>query len=130
MLLGDGFELRPISEAWAYARQLYPQIPAQCPEHGLAVYCDGGDTYAASAALYPTQGPLLLVEYLATNPSIHWRKRSQALRHMVWAGLAYSVVIGKRPYFLNSAPGVRALLRNMGVGGRVDGLEVLSVRWP
>lgn len=130
MLLGAGYELRPIAECWDLACQLYPDIPSQCPEHGLAVYCDEGAVYAASAALYPTSGRIVLVEHLATNPAIHWRKRSQALRYMVHWGLAYSVVIGKRPYFLNSAPGVRALLRNMGVGGRVSGLEVLSVHWP
>lgn len=130
MLLGSGYELRPIAEAWPFARELCQAIPAQCPQHGLAVFMDKGRTFACSAGLYPTEGQHVLVEYLVTSPAIRWRQRSEALRHMVMAGLAYSVVIGKRPYFLNSSPGVRVLLQNMGLGGRVDGLEVLSVRWP
>jgi hypothetical protein len=130
MLLGDGYELRPISEAWDLAHHYFPAIPAQCPEHGLAVYVDQGAVYACSVGLYPTPGRHLLAEYLCTNPEVRGRVRSMALRQLVFAAMTYCVAIGKQPYMLNSCPGVRALLRNMGVGGRVQGLEVLSVRWP
>jgi hypothetical protein len=131
MLLGDGYELRPISDAWDLAGQLVPALPAQCPEHGLAVYCDQGAVYACSVGLYPTTGHHLICEYLVTNPAISPKKRARALRHLVAMSLVYAVAIGKRPFTLNTSPGMRILMERMGIGGAIQGMDVLTCEeWP
>lgn len=131
MHLGDGYELRPISEAWECARGLHPALPPRCPEHGFAVYVDSGAMYAASVGLFPTTGHQLICEYLCTNPGLPLRARYRAVQHLVHAIITYSVAVEKQPFTLNTVPGMRQMLERMGIGGAVRGMDVLTVAsWP
>lgn len=129
MLLGNRYELKHLREYWtsyatAASLRSRPVPRYDSARNGLCVTRDG--VFIVGVVLLPTDGHICLMEHLVADVR-PGRVVSEASKHLLFGCMAYAEAIGKELYSMNTSKGVKAALRNMGVGGVIEGMEVLTV---